>query len=144
MNRPYLDIRSHQLALLLIGIAIGRTADRKRLFESLRVGAIRDQGDREALEAIRDGDQETLYGYLAKRHRVHCDNMCALDAIIRRLHEIQERDYLEETLSTVLAGEFGECLGDAEAKLASALAAVQKAKADTFAKNEEQKPSTSE
>lgn len=133
MNKDYLDFRGHQLVLILIGIAIARPGDREKLFETLRLEAVRNDSDRECLEAIRDGDVEKFYGYLVKRHRVHCHDVRALEGIIRRLHELQEREFLETTLVTVLRGDFADCLGDAEAKLTTALKAVQKAKADTFA-----------
>lgn len=127
MPAKYRDVRRHQLALILIGIAIANHGDRKKLFSMLNLDTIVGPRDRACLQAILDNDREGVQGFLLSLGVV-CGDSPALDAIVGHLREQWEEDELEITLRAIIGGSLVEHLDAAEKRLEAALATVRNAK----------------
>jgi hypothetical protein len=125
------EMRRYQLSLILIGIAIARTGDRKRLFSRLSIESIKSDRAKRCLQAVVDGDVDEVRGFLLGLG-VESNGNPALDSIVDRLHEMKAQDELDDTMRAIVAGELIDDLNTVEKRLETALAAVRASKETRF------------
>jgi hypothetical protein len=132
MNRvSFRELRRYQLSLILIGIAIARQGDRKRLFEQLSLGSVTSERARGCLQSVLDGDVSGVRRFLLSLG-VDAEGGTSLDAIVSRLHESVAEEEVEGALRAVLGGTLGDWTGSTEDRLELALRTVRSVKGSRF------------
>lgn len=134
MNKvDFREARRYQLSLILIGACLGGKDIREFVMSRLRTSAISSPKAYNCMKAIEDKDSDGVDGFL-RSIGVEAKGGKAISAVIDRLHQLSDMDHVENTLTTLLAGDLVNDVESAEERLEAALALVRNSKATVFSK----------
>lgn len=131
MIRSGRALRRHQLGLVLLGMTLAKTGDRKVIQDKLIKNSITSPLIRWTIEAVFSGDAKQVYSFFEAMGVCQHNHKGkrVVDAVIDELHAHREASLLETTLAMILTGNLASDLDTAEKRLEAALALVRNAKA---------------